>query len=287
MIIANFLIAKRQKSGPDHLQLSRSDSIVMDEQNIKPCFDNLIRYKFLNDNNNLFDEIDIFRVRTDDWQINRFVIEHQDIYRALYALRIAMRWRKEFGIHRRNDQYFPKEFYEALESDQTGRDRDGRYVHWSNINANRIAKIPEIHDLLKQFAAHVNEKTDKKVHRNGLLFVIDLSKVNFSNLGVDMIRFNIELNQYYTLMLRSNLIMGVPGLFKGLTKKMFSLCGPNIRKSNLIIKREDLLDYVSGDIIPIEYGGQRLFNRNIPDNVKPLKELNYFQFSTKTIEKFH
>ena len=29
LIIANFLIANRQKSGPDHLQLSRSDSITV------------------------------------------------------------------------------------------------------------------------------------------------------------------------------------------------------------------------------------------------------------------
>lgn len=126
---------------------------------------NWIRDKLSKENSDSFDETDVIRILSDDWQIERYLIQHQDIEVAYNALIRTLVWKKKFGIHERTDRFFPKEFYETMESDRTGLDRDGRHVYWANIKSSKIHKYSEFNYLLNQFIAHLNEKADQSVHR--------------------------------------------------------------------------------------------------------------------------
>ena len=53
------------------------------------------------------------------------------------------------------------------------------------------------------------------------------------------------------------------------------------------MKRNKLAKYIRSDYIPIEFGGCRPFRPNIVKGAKPIRELNYFNFSRKSIEKFY
>lgn len=87
-------------------------------------------------------------------------------------------------------------------------------------------------------------------------------------------------------MFRANLFVGVPAIFIAMVKSVLNLCGPKLSKSNLFIKRAELLDYVNEADIPVEYGGQRTFKPNVPQNVRPLRELD-LNLSDKTVDKFY
>ena len=91
-----------------------------------------IRQKFLTEvdtNPHLYHDIDVERVRCEDWQVERFVIDYQSCDKAYEALIKALQWKKSYGIHDRSHSYFPKEFYLIFGS--YGHDSEGRVVRWS------------------------------------------------------------------------------------------------------------------------------------------------------------
>ena len=81
-----------------------------------------------------FHPIDIERVRNDQWQVKRFLLHYgNDEAAAAEALFKALRWKKEYGIHNRDDRYFPRELFEMSGAEICGRDKEGRLIHWGVI----------------------------------------------------------------------------------------------------------------------------------------------------------
>ncbi len=80
-----------------------------------------------------------------------------------------MKWKKSFGLHQRNDQYFPKKFIIIFE--KYSRDRLGRIVVCNLPNNYR--KIPKLSFLVQQFLAHQMEKLDSAAGNKGWILVYD------------------------------------------------------------------------------------------------------------------
>ena len=100
---------------------------------------NIIKIMIPNQNDSM-NEIDIYRLKNDDWQICRFLFEFKNFNTALNELNKSLKWKNDFGIYLRIDDYFPKEFYEMLESNQFGQDKNGRHVHWYLTTSKNIIK---------------------------------------------------------------------------------------------------------------------------------------------------
>src|ERR1700743_3735740 len=93
-----------------------------------------IRQRFLTEvdtNPHLYHDIDVERVRCEDWQIERFVIDYQSCDKAYEALIKALQWKKSYGIHDRSHSYFPKEFPIIFGNVSYSRDKEGRVVRWA------------------------------------------------------------------------------------------------------------------------------------------------------------
>jgi hypothetical protein len=248
-----------------------------------------IRKSFLKEyelNPELYHEIDVNRVCKDNWQIERFLLDQQNINedKAYESFIKALQWKKSFGVHERNDQYFPKEFYEIGEYEKCGRDRDGRIIHWEcGKNVRKITYLP---NLDKQFAAHIMEKMDSEGSRNGWTMITDTSGSGLANVSLEMQRFKIDLLQYYPQSMRSNIVIDLPWILNPVVKIIMSFLTPKLKDCVKFIKREQLTDFVDIDWIPVCLNGNRV-KRVYPVGLIPLERSTHLGLNDKQIDKFY
>lgn len=92
-----------------------------------------------------YHEIDVERVRTEEWQVKRFLLRYDhNEDKAFEAMLAALQWKKEFGIHDRTDQDFPRELYEITMLEVCGRDRQGRVIQWERYRDHRNFKVTRV-----------------------------------------------------------------------------------------------------------------------------------------------
>lgn len=140
-----------------------------------------VRTKFLAEvksNPHLYCKEDIECVETNDWQIQRFILEHKySSESALKALIIAMQWRKSFGVKNLNESDFPEEYYRSGSMVTYGRDRNNATI--LIVRANIHKKINEWADTIKKF------------------FVFQIERIDFNNDGKGLKKFLTLLNSFY------------------------------------------------------------------------------------------
>ena len=107
----------------------------------------------------LYCKEDIECVESNDWQIQRFILEQKsNAEAALKSLITAMQWRKSFGVRQLNDQSFPEEFYRSGAMIIYGRDRKDAKI--MIIRANIHKKLAEWNEYIKKFFVYNIEKID-------------------------------------------------------------------------------------------------------------------------------
>ncbi|XP_054155748.1 motile sperm domain-containing protein 2-like [Oppia nitens] len=239
-----------------------------------------------------YHQIDIDRIRSDDWQLERFLIGHRDeddedsqMDKAYDALARAMHWKQTFGIHERQDRYFPREFLEFTKTQCFGRDREGRLIQWEKVCNHR--SIGEMSAVTKQFIGHLMEKTDREVGRHGFILVSDTQGSGLGNIDTDQFRFKIELTQYYPEALQLILNVDLPWLLKGVSKVILSFCDQRLKDRTRFISRKELTDYIPADIIPVDMDGERDPKYVIPDCMLPMKQLSHLGFPDKAMQKYY
>ena len=247
-----------------------------------------LREKFLSEcekNEDLYHEIDVKRVRTEDWQTERFLIEHQNEDTAYEALVRALQWKKSFGIHERTDQYFPREYFEFSEAHAYGRDKEDRLIQWEKNKTER--KISEMNLLTKQFVAHIMEKLDSSEPRKGFTLIADTNGSGISNINMDTFKFKIEITSYYPEALKSNLIVDLPWMLNSVAKIILSFCNQKLKERVHFINQKDLVNFVDPELIPIELGGQRDVKLVLPEGLQTMKQLPQLGLSDKVIQTYY
>jgi hypothetical protein len=257
----------------------------MDDKNMN-VIEN-IRTKFLTEfetNPQLYHQIDVERVRSENWQIERFILDTETEDEAYKALTTSLHWKKSFGLHERNDQYFPKEFFIILEIEKYSRDRLGRVVLWNSLKNYR--KIPELSLLFQQFLAHQIEKLDREAGNKGWVFVSDVN-VGLANVDMSLSKFRVELLNYYPQGMRLSLNVDMPWILMSVFKIFMNFMNKKIRENVILIRREQLTDFIDIDLIPVSFGGKR---ERINDNLEkysPLHQLKDFGLNEKQIDNFY
>ena len=261
------------------------------------CMDlNIIRNQFIIEAikyENHYHEIDIYRICTDDWTIDRYLLVNKDQQNAYNALLEAIQWKKKFGVHQRTNDYFMREVYEWGDPELCGQDKLGRYIVWHNIRHHNPSIFNEFENLAKLMLAHMHENYDKIVHKRGLTIIrwLENSQImNFVKIKMNLIRFDKEVLNYYPLMIRYHLLVNMPKAHAIMAKWLFSIYNKTTKGINQDIKMiliDQLTEYVDWKFVPVEMGGPRWSNIIIPANAKPLNELIHFKFSEKALYKFY
>jgi hypothetical protein len=257
----------------------------MDDKNMK-AIEN-IRTKFLTEfetNPQLYHQIDVERVWSENWQIERFILDTETEDEACKALIKSMQWKKSFGLHERNDQYFPKELFIIFGLEEHSRDKLSRIVAWNSSKNYR--KIPELSLLFQQFLAHEIEKLDREAGNKGWTWVNDLNGTGLANVDINLSKFRVELMNYYPQGMRLSLNIDMPWILMSVFKVFMNFMNKNIRENVLLIRREQLTDFIDIDLIPVSFGGKR---EQVNDKLKKylsLNQLNHFGLNEKQIDNF-
>lgn len=249
-----------------------------------------VRRQFLNDyesNKDLYHEKDIENVRENDWPVERFVLVHKTEDLALKALIKAMRWRKSFGVHTFNDQYFPLEVYKLSEWFSYGTDKDGRPVLW--FQGKNHYKSAELGTLIRQFTVYQFEKLDSQTSYQGWSIVNDPTNMGLSNVDMDFSNFMIDvLQSYYPRAAKYMAVVDLPWILNATSKIIMAFMSEELRNNVKFIKKDELLNYLNADVIPKHLGGNNCNNMNkIPENAKKLTEMPDLGLTAKQIDKIY
>lgn len=235
-----------------------------------------VREKFeqeLITNGHLYHSIDIERVRNEQWQVERFLIDQQpndDENEAFKALCKSLQWKKSFGIHERCDQSFAKELWELCSVEINGRDYKGRVIQWESIRNQR--KFKELKLIAQQFVAHNIERLDRMAGSDGFILVSNIDGANFSNIDNEIIQYKLATIDHYPVGLRQLLVVDLPWFFNSLVRVMLSFTSPRLQEMIIYCKRTELTKYIDEKYIHHSLNGKR-YERSFPENLRPLDQM--------------
>lgn len=249
-----------------------------------------IRQRFVaeaDDKPQLYHRIDVSRVRSEDWQIERFILDTHTEDEAFKMLAKAMQWKHSFGIHERTDHYFPKEFFDIFGSEQLSTDREGRLAYWAVHRT--FKKIAELTPLMLQFLAHQIEKIDRKAGNRGWLSVNDCLGVGMANVDMTLAKFRVELLNYYPKGMKYGLNVDLPWIIGPIFKVIKGFMNKNIRDHVIIVKREQLTDFFDVEEIPVSFGGKRQCESvtALLTGLCPLWRIKHLDLNQKLIDHFY
>ena len=232
-----------------------------------------MRKRFLDEvsaNPSLYHEIDVNRVKTQEWQVKRFLLDQDnDEDKAFNALVAAMKWKKEYGIHDRTDQYFPKELWELVAVEVNGKDREGRVIQWEAFKNQRTFK--ELHLVSRQFIAHNLERVDTEAGDAGFILIMDTNGAGISNVDLDLIKFKLTIIEHYPMALKQLLVVDLPWLLNSVMKIIVSFMSPKIKQMVEYTKQAEMSKYIDEQYIPVSLSGKR-DKASYPPNLTPFIE---------------
>ncbi|XP_054155717.1 motile sperm domain-containing protein 2-like [Oppia nitens] len=233
---------------------------LLNEQNLLRV--KTLRNRFLREseaNPHLYHRVDIKRVETEDWQLERFLspidttdntdADDDEAYNRLVR---AMQWKHGFGLHDRQDGHYPRELFEIFGSEQYSTDTEGRLVLWV-VHRNYL-KIGELSLLFHQFLGHQIEKLDRRAGNRGWITANDCSGTGMANVDMSLAKFRVELLNYYPQGMRLGLNIDLPWLLAPVFRLIKTFMSKHIKDQILLIKRHELVDWIPVEDIPEGFG---------------------------------
>ncbi|XP_054163780.1 uncharacterized protein LOC128961555 [Oppia nitens] len=217
-----------------------------------------IRKNFLLEVSNspdLYDKIDVERVSTEDWEIERFILCHKNIDKAFEELIKSIQWKKSYGLHDRDHTYFPKELVHIFGYEKFSRDTDGRVVGW--IAGSRYKKIGQFSPLIYQYGFYVVEMIDRMAGNKGWTVVADHHGAGLANVDMNLFYMGLEALKYYPMGFKLMINIDLPWLLNSIIKFCLTLLPKSLHQSLVFIKRNQLTNYININDIPVPYGGVR------------------------------
>jgi hypothetical protein len=249
-----------------------------------------IRQKFLLEaetNQNLYHTIDIERCRSEDWQIERFIIDKGTPDEAFKALVSAMQWKKSSGIHERTDKYFPRELPLIFGNLKPSRDKQGQVVVWAN--SVKYRKIPELNFLFENYNAFLMESVDRIAGNMGYISVSDMTGASITSVDMTMAKNAMSLLDYYPLLINVGITVNMAWYFTTFWNVLKTFLPKRIKDRFVFIKKEELKNHIDIDDneLPDSYGGKAPTVYSITDDMLPLRQCKHLGLSDKQIENFY
>ena len=240
-------------------------------------------FEKLYDNYNKLYEIDLLRLLSDDWQIEKFYF-NQNIYNLCDSILNYSMWKKDNNVFDRIDEDFPIEFWK-IGLEIYGTDKNNRKILWSNcsikqVNLNFEFLIP----LLKTFICFTFEKLDNLIHKRSSIMITHSKLFSIKFLRFDLFKFNTHIFiTYYPKLIHKIYIVDLPRnysfIFKTI-KHIDYIMTKNNYYDNL--KKEKLQEITDISNIPIYYDGERSQKFNF--NSKHFRKIKDFHISRNLTE---
>ncbi|XP_054166034.1 motile sperm domain-containing protein 2-like [Oppia nitens] len=236
-----------------------------------------VRNQFLTDvnsNGSLYYDEDIECIKSNDWQIQRFILENkynQEL--ALKGLTAAMRWRKSFGVKEINENDFPEEYYRSGSIITYGRDKNDAKI--IIVRANIHKKVNEWSDIMKKFFIYQIEKIDFFNDGKGVTLILDCTAIGIGNLDLDLLQFIVtSFSSYYPKLFDAILIHELPYLLQYVFKLVQSWLPEDDQKFFHLTQKKNLNNFVSDQQLPDFMNGTNPDSYTIvPQNVVKAMDL--------------
>lgn len=249
-----------------------------------------VRQQFLNicnaDPEN-YDEVDIIRIKTEDWWTLRFIKYHRgDVDKAVEHMDSALMWRKEFGVNNRDEKELPQEFVKAGALYPYGCDDKGRTMIYMRVKVYK--KIPQLVQYFRQFVVGVINRVDIESGEKGYALVFDVTGVSMSNADMDFLQFLINtLKNSFPYGLRYVLVYNLPRLLRPL----WAIAKMWVGRHQKIIKfanGDEIKEYIPVENIPKYLGGEAVVDFTLPpEGCKSVKELApQYGFTEDEVNKY-
>jgi len=232
-------------------------------------------------NPNLYDKRDIDRIIGNSHMIKNsaeFVTKKIITEEALIDQYIkGLKWRKEFGINDRGDDYFPKEFFQFAAIYPYTHDKKGNRLIILRLKAYK--KIKKLRDIYLQFFAHQLEKVQNESIDSQWALVFDFTGAGISNIDIDFLnaatqivnkfpaKYAIFYNLHPAIESPIKMIMNTVMKTMKVDKKGFYSMNPFLHK-------EEIFEYIDADEFPMSSGGKCTKPMGVvPSGVKPFMEI--------------
>ncbi|OTF76158.1 hypothetical protein BLA29_004094 [Euroglyphus maynei] len=212
----------------------------------------------------LYDSIDIERIRTDSWQVERFIQEYHHENETFDAILKTLKWRKSERVNEINENDFFKELWTLFNLEIHGHDHHGRIIHWMTWQNVSIPK--DIIDLAYRFSIYITEQMDRMAGRNGCTSIINVRHASLRDIRIDFFRILIKIPKHYPGLMRMWLFVDQPYFLRTVSNLLLNIVDDKIRKRVAFIPNNELTRYINQELIPESLNGSRKFVQpiNVP-----------------------
>ena len=102
-----------------------------------------------------------------------------------------------------------------------------------------------------------------------------------------MAKFSIEVINYYPSVVHLSISVDMAWYFVSTWKLMRAFLPKKMMEKTVLVKREELIDYVNIDEIPVSFVGIREPIYELVDQMSPLNRLSHLGYTDKQIDNFY
>lgn len=241
---------------------------------------NEIRRRFEKDllfNSSAYDPIDIERVRSEEWQVRRFLLAaNGSTEKAYQKLTEALSWKKRHRVHQLVESDYPKEMFEMLRIESLGFDHEGSALLWESYRYQ--GSFPELDKMAKSLIALMLEKVDRIGGEKGFIILADFGETSYKNYNVKLINFRLNcLRNFFPMLVKRIVVINTSLVGRTFVRLLMRATFAEFSGLLHFCTSKELKAFISEEYIHQELGGARQ-RRYYPEKALPLREM-YSRFS--------
>lgn len=222
----------------------------------KPLVDKIrsIIMEMYSDDPELFDPIDIERVKVDDWYIKRFLLaQDRNVKSASNMLVGSLKWRKSYGVNHLDLRSFPSEIYRLGAFFVYEHDKEGHEVLY--VRANLFRRSKDLRPILVQYGVAIGCQVEK-ASKNGVVCVIDFKNLSLAHVDLEIMRIIIStIVNHFPLFVQRFFVCNIPSVLQMISSLVINLIPSSGRNRLTFVDNKELTKYIDSDKIPECLGG--------------------------------
>jgi len=239
-------------------------------------------------NANLFDTLDVERVRSNEFAVKRFVLwNNYDLNKSVKQLVEAMKWRKDNGINGLTAQDIPREFFLAGALYKAGKSKDGLSVVY--FRAKTVLKIKKLEPMIQLMTTYMMNTLDTELNGKGAMIVADMSGLTMKNSNLSLLQFVIDLfRKYYPMSVQSMIVYNNPWYLRVFEPVVKGWLSESEQQLLRFASGDELFDYIDkSDVRKYLFGETDDQFVDLPEKCRPLEELaNNYGINDKEVKKY-
>jgi len=201
------------------------------------------------------DDEDIANIKNYDWFIHRWLTHNNgNCDQSVQQMITTLQWRHKMGFRSLATNYFPNEFYRIGGMFFYEPTQDGQFTFYLRLC--RIRKMPEMNEVIKKLVSYNLWLLEKRAGDRGFVIVFDLNGASLTNCDLEIARHLIStIVKYFLHAIVSVYIVDFPIILWAFWALIKNLIPSSSRSSLKFCSRDDLLNYIDSDRLPIVLGG--------------------------------